>query len=991
MARSTANDLLERENQAGNAEDSLSVGQKNYDEQFNRISSSPENEDFDAEMDAKYGKNGSLGSKKRVDGHGDTVQSNYNADEIDSTRKDTKDQEESGGKNSLNYRKGESTQPTGRLASLKKGIRKIGPSAGISAFVLTAFSGISILMAPAALITAIEKASTNHGNDASRTNTVMRRAFMGNIFGTVDTKNCTGVKCKFKTVSEAQIKKWENLKFQVDKTETGNKRFKINKLTFPDGKEVTSGKAFNAYVDNNIEGRRTAGHVFNMKAKFFQDPKTNTINKKFGISKSKILKSSNSKDKVERKAAIDKSFNENTAAGEDKKGGIARITKRLNEAKSKMNSIASSKGFKITSAAAAVTTIACMSYNTLRVSVATVKAEWIYQLIAFAYPFVQVASQIQDQGNVDASVVENIGDRLTWYDNKKEIDGKPNPQYNLSATDSQGLKSILYGDFEALKDFTKDYTTGKVAYAVIGSSAIESIKTALGGQENIREICRTGAIASAATSATCLLGPWALAACALVIGALFAFGDDIIGFIIDKLTEPALEVIKEANLTSDLKGVDAGNALAAGIGLYLSYGSMGSGMKPAKSVNNGGVNQVKNFLASTDKIINDQVELAKYEARETPFDVHNQYSFAGSIATAINPYNAQSRGFFEVAANTMAVLTTPFSTLTQTANALNTHSQPSQLSAHKGAAEGNMKNCEAQDPDYAAVGLSCDSLGRPIFVSSPRFLDMASRQADGEDVIGQVVDSMTGTDIEEAGKEKDDSEYSKWKKYCSESREDPIGLSSHPIEEGSDDDQKWYDMSACAYGTSKTSEDRLDDYNFYFNMCERQFPAAEETGVETCFNDSPTTTSAPATKNTGDWVIPTSGPCLSPYGQRWGALHAGIDISPPAGTPIVAPTSMKITKVSDTGDGYGTSITGTATDGSGNSFRLAHMIAGSPTVSLGQEVSKGEKIGEVGSTGDSTGPHLHFEIFPEGVNPAGYSGATDPVPVLAQHGVAISC
>lgn len=980
MVKSTANDLLERENQAGNAEDSLSAGQKKYDSQFNRHANSQELDD------------------EQIDTHGDKIQSNYNADEPDADIKNTKDQEESGGRNSLNYKKSESTQPTGRLTKLKKGVQKVGPSTGIAGFILAMFGGLTILLSPAALLVAIEKAVTTDGSDSSRTNSVMHRAYMGNILSKAnkDEAPCSGakIKCKFKEVGQRQLDKFKNLGFKMETIDGKDGRFKVKSIEYPDGKKVEDGKGYNSHADNNIEGRRSAGQVFNNRSAFFHDAKFTNVLKKFKLSKSAVLKSSNDRDKEKRKAAIDKSFNENTGSTSDKEGKLAKAKARIAEVKGKTAKFkgAVSKGLGASTALA----VACAAYNTIRVTTATVKLMWVSDLIAFAFPFVQAASQIQDQGNIEPEVVENLGDRLTWYDNKKKLEsGEANPKYNLTATDSQGLKAAIYGDFSELKKFTDQYTTGTLGMAVIGSQIVKSAQNTL-GKDNIRDTCRLNGWVQYASSATCLLGPVGFLVCATAIIALAAYGDDIIGAIVDKLAEPAMETISNANLDSSLRGVDAGNALAAGIGLMLSYSSMGSGNRPTKNAANGGVQQVKDFITATDPEYNRQIELARYEAKDDPFNIYNQYSFAGSIATALNPYNSSSRTFFDHGANTLAVLTTPLSLISSSASAL--HSQPSQMTANPGATEGRMKNCK--DPDMAEIKLGCDWSGRMIGYSSPAFLKMAEDQATGGiDVIDSVVDELIASeDIDDSGKPKgiDDgdidkkSEYAKYREFCTDIREDPLGTTSRTVEEGSDDDQHWFDGSACAYGTSKTNEKRLDNFAFYFNWCERQFPAAEGLNSTNCWSESAVATT-PATKNTGDWVIPTSGPCLSPYGQRWGALHAGIDISPPAGTPIVAPTSMKITKVSDTGDGYGTSITGTATDGSGNSFRLAHMIAGSPTVSLGQEVSKGEKIGEVGSTGDSTGPHLHFEIFPEGVNPAGYSGATDPVPVLAQHGVTISC
>ena len=972
MVKSTANDLLERENQAGNAEDSLSAGQKKYDSQFNRHTNSQELDD------------------EQIDTHGDKIQSNYNADEPDADIKNTKDQEESGGQNSLNYKKGESAQPAGRLAKLKKGFKKIGPSTGITGFVLAAFGGMTILLSPAALLVAIEKAVTNDGSDSARTNGVMRRAYMGNILST--SKNdtpCAGskIKCKFKTMGQRQLDKFKNMGFEVDTVKdekTG--RSKVKSIKYPDGKVADNGKVFNAHADFNIEGRRTAGHVFNVRSKFFQDAKFNSVLDKFKLKKSNVLKSSNDKDKEKRKAAIDKSFNENIDVGEDKKGGIKRVQAALEKAKKTPGLKRTLKGGGIVSAMIAV---GCTSYNTIRVTTAIVKAEWIYQLVKFAYPFVQAASQIQDQGNIEPEVVENLGDRLTWYDNKKEVDGKPNPKYNLGATDSQGLKAALYGDFQGLEDFTKQYTTGKTAYAVAGSQLVNTIQDTL-GKGNIRDICIGNSYIGMASSAQCLAGPWAAAFCAAIIGAVVLFGDEAIDLVINQLSQPALDMIEDANLTSDLKGVDAGNALAAGIGLMLSNSTLGSGGKPVSSGDKG-VNQVKKFITATDPEYNRQVELAKYEAKDTPFDIYNQYSFAGTIATSLNPYNAQTRSVFEHAANALAVLATPLSFTTNTANAL--FSQPSQMTANPGAAEGRMKNCG--DPDMESIGAGCDWSGRMIGYSTDNFLSMADRQASGEeDVIDTVVQELIGSnDIDESGKprgldsEKTEemSEYTKYRKYCTDHRTDPLGTSSKPIEDGKESDQYWYDGSKCLEDNKN-----MDNYAFYFNWCERQFPAAEETTSTDCWSDT-AAPAGPATKNTGDWVIPTQATCSQPWK---GSGHQGIDMAAPEGTPIVAPTSMKIifAGMGENGNGnsgYGNVVVATATDGSGKDFRFGHMVT-TPSVTTGQEVSKGQEIGKVGNTGNSFGNHLHFEIYPAG-KAVTVSGSDDPIPVLKEHGVEYSC
>jgi murein DD-endopeptidase MepM/ murein hydrolase activator NlpD len=103
-------------------------------------------------------------------------------------------------------------------------------------------------------------------------------------------------------------------------------------------------------------------------------------------------------------------------------------------------------------------------------------------------------------------------------------------------------------------------------------------------------------------------------------------------------------------------------------------------------------------------------------------------------------------------------------------------------------------------------------------------------------------------------------------------------------------------------------------------------------------------------------IWPTSGPVTSGYGMRWGAMHAGLDIAPPFGTPVYAANSGTVIFAGSQG-GYGTLIL--IDHGGGFVTAYAHLSA--LAVGSGTVVGRGQLIGNVGSTGDSTGPHLHFE------------------------------
>ena len=111
------------------------------------------------------------------------------------------------------------------------------------------------------------------------------------------------------------------------------------------------------------------------------------------------------------------------------------------------------------------------------------------------------------------------------------------------------------------------------------------------------------------------------------------------------------------------------------------------------------------------------------------------------------------------------------------------------------------------------------------------------------------------------------------------------------------------------------------------------------------------------------WPLPGYSPG-SAYGWRihpiWGDMrsHAGEDIGAPSGTPILAADSGVATVIPNNGNGYGNYIM--INHGGGRVTLYAHMSAFA--VSNGATVTQGQVIGYVGSTGNSTGPHLHFEV-----------------------------
>ena len=110
-------------------------------------------------------------------------------------------------------------------------------------------------------------------------------------------------------------------------------------------------------------------------------------------------------------------------------------------------------------------------------------------------------------------------------------------------------------------------------------------------------------------------------------------------------------------------------------------------------------------------------------------------------------------------------------------------------------------------------------------------------------------------------------------------------------------------------------------------------------------------------------IRPVSGTITSRFGPRWGSTHKGLDIAAPTGTTIAAAASGTV--VFSGWDNYG--LGNCVKIDHGNGVQTVYAHCSSLYVTSGQSVSQGEAIAAVGSTGNSTGPHLHLEIRLDGV------------------------
>ncbi len=162
---------------------------------------------------------------------------------------------------------------------------------------------------------------------------------------------------------------------------------------------------------------------------------------------------------------------------------------------------------------------------------------------------------------------------------------------------------------------------------------------------------------------------------------------------------------------------------------------------------------------------------------------------------------------------------------------------------------------------------------------------------------------------------------------------------------------------------AQLEEEINSNYDLYLEVLAQE--EALESDIQNMIAEMERQEAANSITSTGTYIWPLPG--YSPgsaYGWRMHPIyhemrfHAGEDIGAPSGTPILAADSGMATVIADNGNGYGNYIM--INHGGGRVTLYAHMSAFA--ISNGATVSQGQVIGYVGSTGNSTGPHLHFEV-----------------------------
>ncbi|GAB4080781.1 M23 family metallopeptidase [Modestobacter muralis] len=157
--------------------------------------------------------------------------------------------------------------------------------------------------------------------------------------------------------------------------------------------------------------------------------------------------------------------------------------------------------------------------------------------------------------------------------------------------------------------------------------------------------------------------------------------------------------------------------------------------------------------------------------------------------------------------------------------------------------------------------------------------------------------------------------------------------------------------------------------------------AAADASTEEDAADTSTDSGAGQDDGGSGYVRPAVGRTSSCYGARWGVTHYGVDIAAPIGTPIYAAATGVVERAGPA-TGFGLAVYIRGDDGAITVYGHINRYF----VADGERVRAGERIAEVGNRGQSTGPHVHFEVHPNGLM---YGGQVDPVPWLRARGITI--
>lgn len=856
-------------------------------------------------------------------------------------------------------------------------LKKKGPLGLLGAIVLGGGTAGIIMTAPSLGIIHMKETLLKDLNDQLATldirkDYVFRAKLDRTMMAGADCSGAGNIRCRASTVGGKAIGDFERAGFKVEcdggcSTATSAKN-SITKITYPDGTAFDDPAKAIDHARTSLSGASKFRLAYNPVYRGFQDGPAKQAFEKVRISKKSVLTDGTKEENNKRvKEAVKNgttlegrpisSATDEEAKKQQQTFGD-EVTERANEVsssgvKASSNLVSgTAKGLGIIGGVDA----ACTAYRTGLAIEAGAKVIRAYQLARFAMSVgLNVADEIK-AGDGSPVKAAYSGDILTAVDSRKEItvpaEGGatktiPNPNYNKNAFDSDLYKAAAYNEAPKLSNLSQQYTVGGAGPLAALSSVNGTIKNVLG--DSPRDTCNV-VQSGVVRFGSLLVG---------IVAGVFSGGTTIalnvaasasIAIAMSFAEQALIDLLAGTAVDESTTGAQAGDAMFAGTAVINGEVAQARGLSPLS------LDGVKNYTVARAETNTYYASIDRYEAKDQPLDVTNQYTFVGSLATNLATPLLESKGSNPLA-QVASILTQPLK-MTR-ASALADTFNPERYQ-------------QCNDQTYQGAGYAPDVACNLRYGLSNAELAMDTRAVYDYMINNNYIDEAKGNPVP-------GSDFEKYVKSCT-LRTTPLGSSGS--EEQADD---YTDGKVCSdqadmfryfrvYIVDRTMSDDIDGGEPFTVAGAAATPAAgnsssENSGVVDASGWAfPTVSNATITQYfTQDihnaWDIGMNGTNVPVFAAHDGVVTAAGNITetPPYIQPCFTNGSIQQVVIikHDTPNGvYYTSY--------------HHVAAGSITVSPGTTVKAGDRIATMGNTGCSYGQHLHFEIWRNSI----YGGGT---------------
>ncbi len=871
--------------------------------------------------------------------------------------------------------------------------KNLKKKSALATLLLVLFGGggfLTVFMSPSLAIIQMKEVFTKNLNEQLHSVDERSSVLLRSKLKDLTSGSCGAIKirCKFQTISAKQVEKFKAAGIDVetspDKKWYNGNRGQITKISFTDDKGVKTEIKDAATLQKTLlradatPFRAAMLKGYNPLFASVSDKLATSVMSKLKITKSSKITGETDEERQKRVNDVvsgiddssaktvtvktDKDGNEhyydsdgNELTKEEYEAGKAQAERSENYEKTGgTRGVFSSvvKGASIIS----YMDSACTVYNSLRHMVALAKTVQEAQAARFAMTMVLTPADMSKVGDISADQVNFVGNNLTATrpasnvvdESKLNQQGSANqpptttdPEAGMNAFDSPGYHMAAYGDAPDLSLRASQYMIGGgptglfsnlldgVAKVVtFGNSDPTAVNTACGYIQN--PVVRFAGLGIGIVAG---IGTFGLST-ALGVGGSLAFA-----MMLPYIESHGADILA-GNVFKNITGIDSGDAAAVGTAALFGSIAKARGLKPLTAA------EGKKYAVANQESYARYADAEAYLARATPFDISNPYSFMGSIAATMVPVAQQSKSSISAAMiNLTNLIPTSFASLTGTASA-----------ASATRADDYYDKCD--DIGYKQLGLGANVFCQLSYGLSDEELAMDPLENVDWMVANKQINPDSGEALPEGGDvPSSDWTYAKFLKECpnrttgyGENEDENEGNGFNCIDPAKEEKNKHFRI----YTLDKSVDDSLDG----------DFAETAAT------SDSSNTANGKNVVTADGWTFPTvaTDTITSGFETNERPDHHGVDIAGDTADktlnqPIYAARDGKVIAAGPA-DGYGNWIV-IEHDVSGQKYTTVygHMFDDGVMVKVGDTVKAGQQIGKIGSNGESTGPHLHFELW----------------------------